>query len=267
MLTVEEIHNAVLQDDWSSVSELFKVKPELRTMPINVWLDTPLMLAVGINRSNRFASELVSSLRADDDLQDALNATNYKGDTALHHAVKVGNVKGVNLLMMSSSDPDIALRYNEEGQTPLLLAAWLVRNKPMLESMYYKLGVFNDPHTLMSFDKSLICGNLLTPAIDAGFLDLALKLTKRYLRTGPQRWEQRALAILASKTDLFASTTKRGFLTNVIYNLLPVPESKLTPAQTSEGLYDENLHCETEVLVQSQVLIGTRVLEQEPRFL
>ncbi|KAJ9555810.1 hypothetical protein OSB04_010424 [Centaurea solstitialis] len=165
-----EIHNAVLQDDWSSVSEVFKVNPGLRMRPINVLSDTPLMLAVGINRSNHFASELVSSLKADGNLQAALNATNYKGDTALHHAVKVGNVKGVNLLMMNSFDPNIALRYNKEGQTPLLLAAWLVRNKPMLESMYFELGVFYYPHNLMYSDKSLIFGTLLTPTIDAGFL-------------------------------------------------------------------------------------------------
>ncbi|KAJ9555677.1 hypothetical protein OSB04_010291 [Centaurea solstitialis] len=172
------------------------------------------MLAVGTNHSHRFVEKLVESLSNDNLIMDALKAKNCDGDTALHYAAKVGNLMDAELLMSHWPGPDIALQVNKKGQTPLLYAAWLGRKKGMLTYMFYKADVLFKP------PPSGIRGDLLTPAIDSEFIDLALELVEKsssiVLRN---KWaSQRPLEVLASKPQLFHSTSERGPLTSESIN-------------------------------------------------
>ncbi|KAI3706229.1 hypothetical protein L6452_23828 [Arctium lappa] len=172
-----EIYKALLRNDWNSANKIFEEHPELRTKPINRRLETPLMIAVGTNCSHRFVRMLVSSLRDDNLIWDALHARNCEGDTALHYAAKVGNLWDATLLMSHSSGAEIALLTNDAGETPLLYAAWLGRKKEMLEYLFYKTGVYDSPTSGIP-NESLIRGDLLTPAIDAGFVVLPVPKSK-----------------------------------------------------------------------------------------
>ncbi|KAI3706230.1 hypothetical protein L6452_23829 [Arctium lappa] len=164
------IYKAVFDDNWDFVSNTFKVQPELRTNPINHRLETPLMIAMGTNRSHNFVRNLLSSLSTDNLISGAVAAENDEGDTALHYAAKVGNMIDAKLLISCSSNPEIALHKDKKGNTPLLYAASLGRNKEMLEYLYSLTGVFSPPKSEIS-TQSLVRGHLFNNAIDAGFLE------------------------------------------------------------------------------------------------
>ena len=56
------IYKAALLDDWDSVSRIFEQEPDLMTKQITYWWETPLIIAVGTNRSHSFVEKLVERI-------------------------------------------------------------------------------------------------------------------------------------------------------------------------------------------------------------
>ncbi|GKC36713.1 ankyrin repeat-containing domain, PGG domain protein [Tanacetum coccineum] len=116
------IYKTAIYDDWERAKTIFQECPALRSKPINVRLDTPLMIAVGTNCSHNFVSGLMFLINPDsDDRHSELYAVNDKGYTALHCAVEVGNTVDASILV--SCMPELTLIQNSNGYTPLILAA------------------------------------------------------------------------------------------------------------------------------------------------
>ncbi|KAJ9555376.1 hypothetical protein OSB04_009990 [Centaurea solstitialis] len=224
------LHKAVFDDDWNSLSEIFEEHPARRTDPVNDQKETPLMFAVGTNRSHRFVKSLVSDLSRDGLINQALAERNYQGDTALHYAATVGNVTDFTLLVSSSSKPvELAFNYkNNYGRTPLFVAAYQGKRNKMLEFLFSRLRVLNPPISGIP-DRSLCGGDLLGPAIEGEFIDIALKLVKEHSEIILSKgWNiQRALDKLARNPKFFRSGSGLGFFGHLIYSLLPVHESKI----------------------------------------
>ncbi|XP_024985281.1 uncharacterized protein LOC112520889 [Cynara cardunculus var. scolymus] len=226
-----KIYNAVIRDKWDFVSKIFQEKPELQIKPISWRLETPLMIAVGTNQSHDFVRNLLQSLNNDHDLINcAMEAKNDEGDTALHYATKVGNMIDAILLLTYSSKPEeMALQKNRDGTTALLYAARCGRKKEMLVYLYSLTSVFLNPLNSRNPTRTLFLGPLLTNAIDAGFLDVALNLVEAYSKGvlgGTLYDSQKSLSVLAGKPELFYSGKKLGFWRRLIYNSLHVDEKR-----------------------------------------
>ncbi|KAJ9555501.1 hypothetical protein OSB04_010115 [Centaurea solstitialis] len=203
--TDDLIYEAIYYDDWGRVSETFKKHPELLTKPLNRWLETPLMIAVGTNQSHDFVKNLLSSLSKDHDLiLNAIVAKSDEGDTALHYACQVGNMIDAKRLVTSWSKPatEIIFLKNTHGVTPLFSATSFGRKKEMLK-YFYSLGILLSPTV----------GPLLQSTIDVGFPDIALKLVKN----SSILYLQPSLNLLA-KSNLFPSGSKLGFWHRCIYD-------------------------------------------------
>ena len=159
------IYKAAMYDDWDSVRQIFEQNPELMTKQITYWWETPLIIAVGTNRSHNFARKLVERI-VEVGASDKLFVTTIYGNNPLHYAAKVGNTIAAKLLVARNSD--MTRVPNPDGHSPLKLAAWH-GNK---ETLQYLLRVTRDllpgeegtsPYT------GVAGGDLITLTIMAGF--------------------------------------------------------------------------------------------------
>ncbi|KAI3706225.1 hypothetical protein L6452_23822 [Arctium lappa] len=214
------IYKAALLDDWDSVSQILEQDPELMTKQITYWWETPLIIAVGTNRSHRFVQKLVERIIAVG-ASDKLFVTSYGGNNPLHYAAKVGNTTDAKLLVAQNSD--MTQVPNPYGNTPLKLAAWH-GNK---ETLQYLLKVTRDllpgeegssPYT------GVAGGDLVTLTIMAGFYDVALDIIEMHpnIVLEYDRNNQTALQVLAMKPEIFPSGSRLGFWGSFIYSLIPV---------------------------------------------
>ncbi|KAJ0583154.1 putative ankyrin repeat-containing domain-containing protein [Helianthus annuus] len=132
------------------ISELFEQDPELMTKPITYWWETPLIITVEANSSNRFVEKLVERIGA----EDKLFLTSHGGNKSLHYAAKVGNTTAAKLLVEHNSE--MTQVANVYGNTPLKLAA-----------------LHGNKETLVDGDSRCISGvaggDLITLTLTAGF--------------------------------------------------------------------------------------------------
>ncbi|KAJ9555670.1 hypothetical protein OSB04_010284 [Centaurea solstitialis] len=213
------IYKAALLDEWDSVSQKFIEDPELMTKQITCWSETPLIVAVGTNRSHDFVQKLVDRIVAVGALDKLFES--YGRDNALHYAAKVGNT--IDAKLLAARKPDMTQVANPSGSTPLKLAAWH-GNKGTLE---YLLTVTYDipsgeegtsPYT------GVAGGDLITLTIMAGFYDVALDIIKMHPKIVLEndRNNQTALQVLATKPEIFPSGSKLGFWGRIIYSSPPI---------------------------------------------
>ncbi|KAJ0953342.1 putative ankyrin repeat-containing domain, PGG domain, ankyrin repeat-containing domain superfamily [Helianthus annuus] len=220
IITHLPIYKAALHDDWDSVSEMFKNDPGLMTKPITMWGETPLLIAIGTDRSHRFVEKLVRRL-IDVGAKDKLIMGNQDGTNPLHYAAMVGNTTAARLLVEHAAD--MTHVPNFDGNNPLNMAA-LHGNKETLE---YLLTVTQDllpEEGGSSLYTGVAGGDLITLTIMSGFYDVALEIIDLHPNVvlEKDRDGRTALQILAQKPEIFPSGSKLGFWTRFIYSLIPV---------------------------------------------
>nr|GEY49691.1 ankyrin repeat-containing domain, PGG domain protein [Tanacetum cinerariifolium] len=209
VITDIPIYRAALLDDWDSVSELFEKEPGLMTKQITYWSETPLMIAVGTNQSNRFVKNLVERI-VEVGAKDKLFEPNYDGDGPLHYAATVGNTTAAKILV--EQDENMALKVNPLGHTPVKVAAGNV-NK---ETLRYLLTVTPDlgpGEENASPYRGVAGADLITLTIMAGFYDVASDIIDKYpgIVLENDRNGHTALQVLALKPELFPSGSRLGF--------------------------------------------------------
>ncbi|KAL7596594.1 hypothetical protein Lser_V15G29566 [Lactuca serriola] len=220
------IYKAALLDDWESVSQIFKQDPDLMTKQIGYWSETPLIIAVGTNRSQRFVKKLVERI-IEVGAADKLFTATWGGSNPLHYAAKVGNLMATMLLV--EQKPSMTRVPNPYGNTPLKLAAWHGNKK----TLQYLLTVTPDlpppgneegtgPYT------GVAGGDLITLTIMAGFYDVALKIIDMHpnIVLESDRNSETALQALAMKPENFLSGSRLGFWGRLIYSLIPIKKSQ-----------------------------------------
>lgn len=135
------------------------------TKQISYWAETPLIIAVGTNRSNQFVEKLIERIVAIG-AKNKMFVSSYSGNNPLHYAAKVGNTTAAKLLV--DQNPNMTQVPNLDGDTPVKLAAQH-GNK---ETLKYLLTV--TPDLLTGEEGSspyagVAGGDLITLTIMAGF--------------------------------------------------------------------------------------------------
>lgn len=159
------IFKAALLDDWDSVTQIFEQDPDKMTKRITLWWETPLIIAVGTNRSHHFVEKLVERI-VEVGAKDKLFNASDAGNNPLHYAAKVGNTKAARLLV--EQNPDMAKVANPCGYTPLKLAAWH-GNKETLKYLLTVTANLLPGEEGTSLYSGLAGGDLITLTIMAGF--------------------------------------------------------------------------------------------------
>ncbi|KAI7752592.1 hypothetical protein M8C21_018614 [Ambrosia artemisiifolia] len=191
------IYKAALNDDWDSVSELFKKDPSLMTKQITYWWETPLHIAVGTDRSHCFVKKLVESI------------------------VAVGP--------KDEQNSDMTRVPNPYGNTPLKLAAWHGNKETLIYLLKVTRDLLPDEEGVSPYS-GVAGGDLITLTIMAGFYDVALDIINMHpnIVLEYDRNNQSALQILAQKPEVFPSGSKLGFWGRLIYSLIHVKKSEGT---------------------------------------
>ncbi|KAI7752591.1 hypothetical protein M8C21_018613 [Ambrosia artemisiifolia] len=195
------IHKAALTDDWESVSQIFEKDPELMTTPISYLGETPLMMAVGTNKSHKFVKHLVDRIIAFN-AADKLFVASSRGDNPLHRAAMIGNTVDARVLV--ELRPDMIRVPNSDGFTPLILAAWHL-NKGTLRYLLKENANLGPEEEGSSLYTGVAGGDLITLTIHAGFLDVALEIISKHtdIVIEEDRKSITALEVLGSKPELF----------------------------------------------------------------
>ncbi|KAJ9555377.1 hypothetical protein OSB04_009991 [Centaurea solstitialis] len=114
------IQQAALTNDWDSVEPIFEQDTKSMTRRITCKGETPLMIAVGTNRSHDFVKRLVDRVVEVDDA-DKLFDTCDVGDNPLHRAARIGHTTDARVLV--GVNAGMTLVPNKDGYRQLNLAA------------------------------------------------------------------------------------------------------------------------------------------------
>ncbi|WOH04422.1 hypothetical protein DCAR_0623831 [Daucus carota subsp. sativus] len=230
-----KIYKAAIEDDWETAESIFKEENYDLYTYFSYDLETPLHIAVGTNTSHRFVQELVDWIMRLDEPQ-MLRICNSNGDIALHYAATVGNTQAAKLLI--NKDPEMAQITNDDGYTPLTLAAKYSQK----EMLCYLLGVTKDVvgERGTSPYQGQFGADLLGFTILADFYDVALYLVKKYPDLVMEENNiytdlVTALQVLAAKPYAFQSGCKLGFWERIICSWIPATEERAVESPDSRS--------------------------------
>ncbi|KAI9110661.1 hypothetical protein K1719_018527 [Acacia pycnantha] len=153
---VEDLENSLLRaatyDKWRKVLKMYEVKKQLRTAKITATGGTVLHKAVSSRKVRvvKIMVDLVCGERINEqdnnsplllpyDKKLVLGAEDDEGNTPLHLAASMGNVEICKKI--SGVDPFIIAKRNNDGETPLFMAALHGKRKPFLWLYYRYTGI------------------------------------------------------------------------------------------------------------------------------
>ncbi|KAL2236473.1 UNVERIFIED_CONTAM: putative 26S proteasome regulatory subunit p28 [Sesamum indicum] len=116
---VTRLMRNVIQGNWEEVANIYQQHPEALLTKINQSEDTALHIAISDGNADIFAELVLRTVIRTS--PEALRFQNQLGNTPLHLAASLGNVKICEL--MASTDSRLIGIRNRNGETPFFLAA------------------------------------------------------------------------------------------------------------------------------------------------
>ena len=113
-----KLFNCAMQSDWEEVVRLCELHPSAHRAIIPASGETILHMAVSAEKEE-IVEQLVEQISPSE--LDVLKIGNEEGDTPLHLAASIGNVQMCNCI--TAKDPNLVGVRNREAETPLFMAA------------------------------------------------------------------------------------------------------------------------------------------------
>ncbi|KAG6677582.1 hypothetical protein I3842_14G034600 [Carya illinoinensis] len=213
----ERLHKAVRDNKLNDIKDIRKSHPndEPWNQIITDKDETVLHIAVANGREH-IVKELVGYMSA-----RSLEMKDSDGYTALTTAAVLGNWPMVNCMLDKNSDL-ISTRVTEGNNLPVVMAIDFGQIE-MARRLYYHYRI-PDKEWIPEYDDRN-GATLLTCAIYAGTLDIALDLIKRSprLALAIDNYEESPILALASMRQFFPSGNQLGFWKQPIYSRLSAP--------------------------------------------
>ncbi|KAI9110604.1 hypothetical protein K1719_018470 [Acacia pycnantha] len=240
------IFQAAKDGMWGNIIKMYEEKKELRTVKEPSTGDTVLHMAVSSGRLYRveYIVDLVCRRKSNEQAANengneknlVFGAKNKKGNTPLHLAASASNGSFEMCKKVGGADRSIITTGNNDGETPLFLAA-LHGNKEAFLWLYY-----NSPQDSSSDYKRDDNDTILHCAIAGGHIDVAIEIVHlyKYHIKGMMMMRNKnglsPLHILAATPSAFESTdlSSRFFVVRLLYRFFRVKMKK--QATTMEEL-------------------------------
>ncbi|XVE73074.1 hypothetical protein DITRI_Ditri11bG0088500 [Diplodiscus trichospermus] len=116
----KELFRSAMKGEWNDVVRMYENNPTVHVAKIIRSRDTALHIAVS-NGKEGVVEELVQLIRSQSEPGKALGIRNEQGNTPLHIAASLGNVRMCNCIAQAS--PSLLKIQNHSGETPLFVAA------------------------------------------------------------------------------------------------------------------------------------------------
>ncbi|XP_021279785.1 serine/threonine-protein phosphatase 6 regulatory ankyrin repeat subunit B-like [Herrania umbratica] len=116
----KQLFRSAMKGEWDVALELYKNNPTVHVAKISRSGDTALHIAVS-NVQEGVVQKLVDLISEQSEPRKALEIKNEQGNTPLHIAASLGNVKMCKC--MAEADSWLLQVRNNDGETPLFVAA------------------------------------------------------------------------------------------------------------------------------------------------
>ncbi|XP_054814166.1 uncharacterized protein LOC129314687 [Prosopis cineraria] len=245
---VEKLRRDAREGKWYDVLETYKKERELRTEKITEKGDTALHVALAKD-VHWAASKMVSFILEEEEktvlkdkvedgaiisyAREVFGAKNKKGNTVLHLAARVGNLKVCKKI--GKREPSLLSDRNFAGETPLFVAV-LHGNKQAFLWLHY---LYTESYADSSATKYANCtrdnnDTILHCAIEKGCIDIAMEIFHLYedlVKSKEMKRNDNGLSplhLLAVTPSAFKSTALHGrfFTVHLAYRLFSVKKKE-----------------------------------------
>ncbi|MBA0825967.1 hypothetical protein Goarm_010866 [Gossypium armourianum] len=227
----KELFKCAMKGEWNTVIRMYKNNPSVHVAKIIRSGDTALHIAVS-NVQEDIVEQLVELISAQSECRKALEMRNEQGNTPLHAAASLGNVRMCQCIVRV--DSSLLEIRNNVGETPLFMAALYGKKEAFLCLNSY----CQSQEEGYSYCRRKDGENVLHCAISGDYFDLAFQIIYLYedLVNYVNENGISALHRLASNPTAFRSGSHLGRCNHLIYNL-----TKRSSRKTNRGGSDENI--------------------------
>ncbi|KAL5542606.1 hypothetical protein UlMin_010316 [Ulmus minor] len=209
---IDDLFMFTMKGKWNDVVEIYRAIPEAQKAKITKSGETALHIAVSVGQTD-IAVELVEMVE-----EDILSIVNVRGNTALHIAAAIGDLRVCQSI--ASRDLDLMKIRNNNGEIPLFLAAVYGKKETLL---YLNTLCTESDHVRRNNGDTI-----LHAAIAGEYFSLAMSIieARRELIDSMNEDGLSPLHVLASKPNVFRSSTPLGCFDRLLYKCLVVDDLK-----------------------------------------
>ncbi|CAN6694003.1 unnamed protein product [Malus baccata var. baccata] len=219
----------VMQRKWEAVVRTYKLNKKAHGAKITKSGDTALHVAVS-DGQEKHVEELVKQIT-----KEQLQIQNERGNTPLHIAAWMGNVK--LCCCLAEAQPSLVITFNVDNETPLFLAAVYGKKDAFLRMHHIYTPTFgDDPQKRYNYCRRNDGDTILHSAISGDYFDLAFQIIYLYgdLVNYVNAQGFSPLHLLATKPSAFKSGSQLGLFQKIIYYCIYVDELKAD--RSNEGI-------------------------------
>ncbi|PPD85671.1 hypothetical protein GOBAR_DD17394 [Gossypium barbadense] len=218
----KELFKCAMKGEWNTVIRIYKNNPSVHVAKIIRSGDTALHIAVS-NVQEDIVEQLVELISAQSECRKALEMRNELGNTPLHAAASLGNVRMCQCIVRV--DSSLLEIRNNVGETPLFMAALYGKKEAFLCLNSY----CQSQEEGYSYCRRKDGENVLHCAISGDYFDLAFQIIYLYedLVNYVNENGISALHLLASNPTAFRSGSHLGRCSHLIYNCITVEPLKV----------------------------------------
>ncbi|KAM1805359.1 hypothetical protein ACFX11_031351 [Malus domestica] len=225
----KHLFRIAMQRKWEAVVRTYKLNKKAHGAKITKSGDTALHLAVS-DGQEKHVIELVKQI-----MKEQLQIQNERGNTPLHIAAWMGNVK--MCCCLAKAQPSLVSTFNVDNETPLFLAAVYGKKDAFLCMHHIYTPTFgDDPQKRYNYCRRNDGDTILHSAISGDYFDLAFQIIDLYgdLVNYVNAQGFSPLHLLATKPSAFKSGSQLGLFQKIIYYCIYVDELKAD--RSNEGI-------------------------------
>ncbi|CAB4291644.1 unnamed protein product [Prunus armeniaca] len=220
-----------MKSEWKKVVRTYRLNPKAHKAKITRTGDTALHIAVS-DRQEDHVEELVTLIS-----HDELETQNERGNTPLHLAASMGNVRMCECI--AQRHPLLVGAPNDDNETPLFLAALHGKKYAFLCLHYIYIKSPDGEQKRYNYCRRKDGDTILHCAISGDYFDLAFQIIKLYGDLANTVNEQGVspLHLLAAKPSAFKSGSHLSPTDRIIYHCIYVDELRLElPDSYNQGI-------------------------------